>query len=448
MEPTLVVIGLNHKTAAVEIRERFAISESRLYDALQNLSGASGIVEVAILSTCNRTEFVFWATDFEAACTSLVKFLTREYGLRLSEWQNFYRLMGIEALVHIFRVAASLDSLVVGEPEITGQAKSAWAKAKKAGTTGRFLDSVFQKAISVSKQVRNSTSIGASAVSIPYAAVELARQVFQTLEGRKVLILGAGKMSELSGRYLLNSGASTILVANRTYDHANELAEKIGGTAIRYEDRWQHVEDTNIIITSTGCPHIIFNREDAARVRAASRDSQLLLIDISVPRNIDPAVKDIPGVFLYNIDDLQGVVAHNMSERLAAAAVAEKIVEEEAQAFRSHLATGRLIPTLVALHDRLDEIGRQELKRYGHEAGPLSQSEQKAIEELASRITHRITGLLGCQLKETPEEQDQMAIAVHRLFQLPQKKMAGSAAATDVSVGNAGASLKAAPSAH
>ncbi|HEV2349614.1 MAG TPA: glutamyl-tRNA reductase [Terriglobia bacterium] len=429
MEPTLVVIGLNHKSAPVEIRERFAISESRLYDALHQLAGAPGIVEVVILSTCNRTEFVIWATDGEAADASLVKFLTREYGLRLGEWQNFYRLMGTEALVHVFRVAASLDSLVVGEPEITGQAKSAWAKAKKAGTSGRFLDSVFQKAISVSKRVRNGTSIGASAVSVPYAAVELARQVFQTLAGRKVLILGAGKMSELSARYLLSSGASTVLVANRTYDHASELAEKIGGKAIRYEDRWQHLGDTDIIITSTGCPHIIFTREDAARVRAGRDNGQILLIDISVPRNIDPAVKEIPGVFLYNIDDLQGVVAHNMSERRAAAVAAEKIVEEEAQAFRGQLAAGRLIPTLVALRDRLDEIGRQELKGYAHEFGPISEPEQQALEEIAARITHRITGLLGCQLKDAPEGQDQMAAAVHRLFQLPQSEKARSAAA-------------------
>ena len=251
MEPTLLVIGVNHKTAPVEIRERFAISESRLYDALNELSGAAGILEVVVLSTCNRTEFVMWAGDCEAADASLLKFLTRDYGLRLSEWKNFYRFLGQEAVVHIFRVATSLDSLIVGEPEITGQAKSAWARAKKAGTTGRFLDAVFQKAITVSKRVRNDTAIGESAVSVPYAAVELARQVFQTLEGRKVLILGAGKMSELSARYLVNSGASTVLVANRTFEHAQDLAKRLGGTAIRYEDRWHHLGDMDIIITST-----------------------------------------------------------------------------------------------------------------------------------------------------------------------------------------------------
>ena len=429
MEPALLVIGLNHKTAPVGIRERFAISESRLYDALNELSGAAGILEVVVLSTCNRTEFVMWAGDCEAADTSLVKFLTRDYGLRLSDWKNFYRFLGQEALVHIFRVAASLDSLIVGEPEITGQAKSAWAKAKKAGTTGRFLDAVFQKAITVSKCVRNGTAIGESTVSVPYTAVELARQVFQTLEGRKVLILGAGKMSELSARYLAKSGASAVLVANRTYEHARDLAGRLGGTAIRYEDRWRHLGEMDIIITSTACPHFIFTREDAERLRALRDDGPVLLIDISVPRNVDPEVRELPGVFLYDIDDLQDVVAHNVSERRAAAAAAEKIVEEEAQAFRSELAAGRLIPTLVALRDRLDEIGRLEVTRYAREIGPLTESEQQALEALASRITQRITGVLGCQLKQIPEEQEQMAAAVHHLFHLAQTEQSLTAKA-------------------
>jgi len=430
LEPTLLVIGLNHRTAPVEIRERFAISESRLYDALHELSAAGGVIEVAILSTCNRTEFVMWASDGEVADSSLVQFLTRHYGLGLGDWQHFYRFLGLDALVHVFRVVASLDSLVVGEPEITGQAKSAWAKAKKAGTTGRFLDAVFQKAITVSKRVRNSTAIGEAAVSVPYAAVELARRVFQTLSGRKVLILGAGKMSELSARYLVSSGASTVLVANRTYEHAAELAGRLGGIAISYEDRWQHLGGTDIIITSTACPHVIFTREDAERVRTLRGDCPLLLIDISVPRNVDPAVQEVPGVTLYNIDDLQGVVAHNMGGRQAAAAAAENIVQEEAQAFGNQLAAGRFIPTLVALRERLDEIGRQEVTRCMREFGPLTEPEQQALGDLASRITHRITGLLGCQLKQSPEEQEQMAAAVRRLFLLaPREKTLPAAAA-------------------
>ena len=448
MEPTLLVIGLNHKTAPVEIRERFAISESRLYDALNELSGAAGILEVVVLSTCNRTEFVMWAADCEAADAHLLKFLTRDYGLRLSEWKNFYRFLGQEALVHIFRVAASLDSLIVGEPEITGQAKSAWAKAKKAGTTGRFLDAVFQKAITVSKRVRNGTAIGESAVSVPYAAAELARQVFQTLEGRKVLILGAGKMSELSARYLKNSGASTVLVANRTFEHAQDLATRLGGTAIRYEDRWHYLGDMDIIITSTACPHVIFAREDAERVRGLRDNGPLLLIDISVPRNIDPEVREIPGVFLYNVDDLQDVVAHNVSGRRVAAAAAEQIVEEEAQAFRSELAAGRLIPTLVALRDRLDEIGRLEVTRYAREIGPLTEPEQHTLEDLASRITQRITGLLGCQLKRIPEDQEQMAAVVHHLFHLAQTEQPLTAKATTSSPKRARTVIQPAAIAH
>ena len=256
MEPTLVVIGISHRTAPVELRERFWIGDSGLEEALRQLVRADGIDEVTILATYSRTEFILWSNDVSAAATSVLTFLTRQFGMRLCEWKNFYRLLGDQALVHVFRVAASLDSMVLGEPQITGQVKSAWARAQQAGTSGRFLDAVFQKALGVAKRVRNETAIGQAAVSVPYAAVELARQIFGPLDGCKVLILGAGKMGELSARYLAANGAGSIWVLNRTYENAVELAKKLGGTAVPFEDRWAHLADADIILSSTGSTQI------------------------------------------------------------------------------------------------------------------------------------------------------------------------------------------------
>src|ERR1022692_4063997 len=227
-----MVVGLNFRTAPVEVRERFWISESRCNQALVQLSKAEGIDEVIVLATCNRTEFLLWANDVTLAANSVMRLLGSDYGLQLCDWKHFYRLLDEAALLHIFRVASSLDSMVMGEPQVVGQVKNAWQQAQKVGATGRFLDAVMHKALMVSKRVRSETAIGNAAVSIPYAAVELTRQIFGTLKNKKVLLLGAGKMSELSAREFLNHGASSVKVINRTLEHASELAAKLGGVAI------------------------------------------------------------------------------------------------------------------------------------------------------------------------------------------------------------------------
>jgi len=420
LETSLVVIGLNHRTAPVEVRERFWMSESRRYEALQELVRAESIKEVVVLSTCNRTEFILWASDVSRAANSVQHLLERDYGLQPPEWEGFYRWAGEDALVHVFRVAASLDSMVVGEPEITGQVKSAWAKAQQAGATGRFLDAVFQKALGVAKRVRNETPIGSAAVSVPYAAVELARQIFGRLEGRKVLILGTGKMGELSARYLLSNGATTVWVTSRTYEHAVSLAEKLGGGAIPFEQRWQHLAEADIVISSTGCPHAILTREDAERIHRHRAGRVVFLIDIAVPRDIDPAVREVSGVFLYDIDDLERVVAHNLDERRAAAVDAEKIVAREAEDFRRKLTAERVVPTIVAVRERLEEIRLQELEQYRSKFGPLSLIEEQALEALTSQLVQRIATQLARELKQIPEkpEQEQLTAAIRRLFGL------------------------------
>jgi glutamyl-tRNA reductase len=436
-----MVVGLNYRTAPVEVRERFWISEDRRYQALAQLSRAEGIEEVVVLATCNRTEFLLWVNDITLAANSVMRLLASEYGLKLCEWKHFYRLLDEAALLHIFRVASSLDSMVVGEPQVVAQLKQAWQQAQKVGATGRFLDAVMQKALMVSKRVRNETAIGNAAVSIPYAAVELTRQIFGSLENKKVLLLGAGKMSELSARGLLNHGASSVKVINRTLEHAAELATKLGGTAIPFEERWQHMAEADIIISSTSCPHTILSREEAETLMRGrqtrgsqdpgsndrrSKDQPLVIVDIAMPRDIDPAVCEVQGVFLYNLDDLENVVDHNAGEREAAAADAQRILEAEALGFRRKLMAERVVPTIIALRQRLDEICRQELDSFRQENGPFSKDQDEMLNAVMSKMTKRIAGSLARELKELPEkvEQEQMTTAVQRLFHLPTPETA------------------------
>ncbi len=430
MEPALMVVGLNYRTAPVAVRERFWISESRRYEALLRLSGAEGIEEVIVMATCNRTEFWLWASDITLAANSVMRLLGAEYGLMLCEWKHFYRLLDEAALMHIFRVASSLDSMVVGEPQVISQVKNAWQQAQQVGSTGRFLDAVLQKALTVSKRVRTETAIGKAAVSIPYAAVELTRQIFGTLENKKVLLLGAGKMSELSARGLLNHGASSVSVITRTLEHAAELATKLGGHAIPFEERWQHMAEADIIISSTSCPHTILSREEAEVMVLARKDQPLVIVDIAMPRDIESAVREVPGIFLYDLDDLETVVDHNAGEREAAAADAQKILQAEALGFRRKLMAERVVPTIVALRQRLDEICRQEMDSFRQENGPFSRDQDEMLTAMMSRMTQRIAGSLARELKELPEkvEQEQMTTALQRLFHLqtPEPALAGT----------------------
>ncbi len=426
MEPALMVVGLNYRTAPVAVRERFWISEDRRYEALLQLSRAEGIDEVIVLATCNRTEFQLWANDITLAANSVMRFLGSEYGLMLCEWKHFYRLLDEAALLHIFRVASSLDSMVLGEPQVVSQVKQAWQQAQKVGSTGRFLDAVMQKALTVSKRVRTETAIGNAAVSIPYAAVELTRQIFGGLENKKVLLLGAGKMSELSARGLLNQGAASVCVINRTLEHATELAAKLGGCAIPFEERWQHMAEADIIISSTACPHTILSREEAESIVRGRKDRPLVIVDIAMPRDVDAEVRKVKGVYLYDLDDLENVVDHNAGEREAAATEAQKILQTEAQGFRRKLLAERVVPTIVALRQRLDEICRQELDSFRQECGPFSKDQDEMLNAVMSRITQKIAGSLARELKELPEkmEQEQMAVALQRLFHLQTPKTA------------------------
>jgi len=422
LEPALMVVGLNYRTAPMAVRERFWISENRRFEALAQLSRSEGIEEVIVMATCNRTEFWLWATDVTLAANSVMRLLGAEYGLKLCEWKHFYRLLDEAALLHIFRVASRLDSMVVGEPQVVSQVKEAWKQAQKVGATGRFLDAVLQKALAVSERVRNETAIGNAAVSIPYAAVELARQIFGTLENKKVLLLGAGEMSELAARELLNQGAGSVRVSviNRSLEHAVELAARLGGLAIPFEERWQPMAEADIIISSTSCPHIILSREETEFMVRGRSDRRLVIADLAMPRDVDPAVRNIKGVFLFDLDDLENVPDCNAGEREAAAAEAHKILQAEAQGFRGKLMAERVVPTIVALRLRLDEICRQELDSFRQENGPFSKDQDEMLNAMMSRMTQNIAGSLARELKGLPEktEQERMTTALRRLFHL------------------------------
>ncbi len=422
MDPTLAVIGLNFRTSPVAVRERFWISEARRYEALHQLVRSEGVEEVIVVTTCNRTEFILWAADVPTAANSVLRFLTQEYQIKLCEWSHFYRLMDDVALTHVFRVASGLDSMVLGEPEITGQVKQAWALAQEAGTTGRFLDAVMQKALTVSKRARTETAISSSAVSVPYATVELSRSVLGELAGREVLLIGAGKMSELAAHYLTKAGASQLKVMNRTPARAEELAQKMGATPVSFDDRLQHLKTADIVVSSTACPHFILSRQEAEEIARQRRHAPMVMIDVAVPRDIDPGVREIEGIHLFDMDDLEHVVKRNAVGRQAAAEAAEKIVQAEVQGFRRKLMAERVVPTIVALRQRLDELCRQELETLRQEYGPFTEDQDQALTTLTTHITQRIASSLARELKELPErkEQDVLTAAVGRLFHLEQ----------------------------
>ncbi len=351
----LLITGVSHKTAPVEIRERLAFSEAVLPAALAQLKSKEGVSEALILSTCNRVEVVV-ASDDSVDLRALVgEFLaeTRQASAA-SLGPCLYHHEGRAAIHHLFRVAASLDSMVVGEPQILGQLKTAYAVAKAQGSLSGLLDNVLARAFGVAKRVRSETGIGQMAVSISYAAVELARKIFGSLEGKTVMIVGAGKMSELSARHLRRSGASHIFVTNRTHERAVEVASLFQGTPVEYAKFLSLLPEVDILITSSGAPHYILHKAEMQRVIGVRRNKPMFLIDIAVPRNIAPNVNEVDNVFLYDIDDLQGVVNANLREREVEAGHAEGIIAQEVERMLARLKAQEVAPAIVSLREQLE----------------------------------------------------------------------------------------------
>src|SRR5579871_2991808 len=424
-----MVVGLNHRTAPLSMRERFWIGETRRYNVLQQLKSAEGIEEVVVLSTCCRTEFILWASEPTLAANSLLQFLSADHGLKLTEWARFYRLLDDAAVTHVFRVASGLDSLVLGESQITPLLKAAWEQARTVGACGRFLNAVLEKALAVSERVANETAIGKIDVTIPAASVELAREIFGSLEGRRILLLGTGKMNELSGRRLKESGASSVVVIDQSASRAQELAQALGGTAATLADRWKCMLSADVVISSTGCPHVILTREEAERIAQERNRVALVILDLCVPRDVDPEVRRVDGILLYDLEGMERVVKSTAGDP-AAVAAADKIVVAEAQAFRGQLGAEAVVPTIVALRQRLEQICRQELESFIEERGPFTREQDQSLHAITAQVIQKIAGSLARELKEVPEKEEQkrMTAVVTRLFHLdsPREALAGA----------------------
>jgi glutamyl-tRNA reductase len=387
----LCVTGLNHRTAPVAIREQLAFKQHDLPLALDNLRRQPGVREGLILSTCNRVEVTVAVDDFVAAKRSVEAFLTHSQHVAPESLREYlYVFEGKEAVRHLFRVAASLDSMVIGEPQILGQLKSAYSVAKETGSVGGLLETVLTCAFRVAKRVRSETEIGANAVSVSYAAVELAREIFGSLKGRRVMLIGAGKMSELAARHLNRSGVQEILVTNRTPARAAEVAEMVGGSIVDYSEYRARLKDVDIVITSSAAPGYLLTKDDLKPILSARRNKPMFLIDIAVPRNIDPAVNELDNVFVYDIDDLQQAVAENLKARQTEAAEADKIVAEEVERLEHSMRTRQVGPVIAALQDQLEQLRAAEIDRVRSKLGPLTPQQEQAIEALTRGIINKI----------------------------------------------------------
>lgn len=387
----IIVVGLSHKTAPVEIRERVAFAPTAMEKPLREMVGLPSVVEGIIVSTCNRVELYATSRDAQICKVQLRRFLASFHGIPQEELDpHLYEHEGEDAIRHVFRVAASLDSMVIGEPQILGQIKTAYGYSAEYKTVGLILNRFLHKAFSVAKRVRTETEIASNAVSVSFAAVELARKIFGTLQNKTVLLIGAGEMCELAARHFINNGVSQVLVTNRTYERAVKLAEEFRGRALSFDDFSYHLHEVDIVLTSTGAPNFILGAKRVEEVIRQRKNKPMFFIDIAVPRDIDPKVNDIPNIYLYDVDDLQGVVQANLKERHKEAKKAEAIIDAEIGQFHRWLATLDVVPTIVSLRRHLEEIRQGEVEKTFASLKELGSKERKAIEAMSAAIINKV----------------------------------------------------------
>src|SRR5882757_7109849 len=413
------LIGINHNTAPVEVRERLAIPESRLPEAIRRLTDRPDVEEGIIFSTCNRVEVFTRSADI---VPDLREFIHDYFGLdRSSIDQHLYEHRDENAIRHLFRVASSLDSMIVGEPQILGQVKEAYAVARSVGAVHSHMDALLSRAFAVAKRVRTETSVGSSAVSVASVAVDLAKKIFGTLQGKQVYLVGAGKMSEIAARHLIAHGAGAIFVANRTHERAVELAKKFNGSAIRFEQLYDVASEADIVITSTGAPHHIFRREHGEMFLHRRKNKPMFFIDIAVPRDVDPAVNELDGIFVYDIDDLQSVVTSHVADRQREAARAEEIINVEVQRFLERLDTLDVVPTIVSLQDHVETIRQAEIDKARGRLGKLSPEQELAVESLTRGIVNKILHTPITALKSAAKEAKQKDPEATTIIELVRK---------------------------
>jgi len=428
VQKQIVIVGLNHRSAPIEVRESVAFESSYLQDALPRLRGYASIHEGVILSTCNRVEVVAADADSRAAFDEIKSFLAEQKAHRslgpLDE--HVYAYDGADAVRHLFRVAASLDSMVVGEPQILGQLKQYYDAARQAGTVGTILHRLFHRSFSVAKRVRSETGIGSGAVSVSSVAVDLARRIFDRFDDKTVMLIGAGKMGDLVARHLQSNGIQSLMITNRTFERAVELAEKIPGSPIRFEDFPRYLKMADLVIGCTGANEVVVDAAMVDKVLRERKHKPMFFIDIGDRRNFDTKINDLDNVYLYNIDDLRSVAEDNLQERSSEAEKAEQIVNEEVQGFLRWIASLEQAPTITALRRRFEEIRRREIeKSLGGNLRDLSEQQRAALEDMTNAMVNKMLHEPISRLKSNSQDDDEEAIlyaaALKKLFDLEGK---------------------------
>ncbi len=407
----IVLWGVNHKTAPVELREKMAIAAEQLPEVTRQLLVARGTRECMVLSTCNRVEFVAFHEEGTATLSDVLTFLEQQFSIDAASLRpHLYEYREQDAVKHLFRVASSLDSMVVGEPQILGQVKEAFAVAQSVGAVQAALDKLMRMTMVVAKKVRTETQIGSSSVSIASTAVDLAKRIYGSLEGRQVLLVGAGKMSELAARHLLQHGTAPIMVANRTFERAVSLAQKYNGQAIRFEELHAHASRADIIITSTGSSQPIFEPEHVQKMLHKRRNQPIFFVDIAVPRDVDPRVNKLDSVFLYDIDDLQSVAASNLATRGREAEKAERIVAEEVERYEQSQRTLNVVPAIVAMQKTFEETRQAETRRMQAKLQSLSIDQRAAVDALTRGLMNKYLHQTLAAIKTAARDGDSLTV--------------------------------------
>lgn len=387
----IVLLGLNHQTAPVELRECIAIPKNDMADALLALIRHEAIDEVVVLSTCNRVEVLMVTENAAAAVDAATNFIAEFNRIPRARFENsLYAREGSDAVKHLFKVAASLDSMILGEPQILGQIKEAYNTATQHKTTGVILNRLMHRAFFVAKKIRSETGIGDRAVSVSYAAIELGKKIFDTLEGRKALLVGAGEMAELAVEHLIRHKAGKLYVANRTFERAVTLATQFNGQPIQLEELSDILHDVDIIISSTGSSGYVIRPKQVKQIMHSRKNRPLFFIDIAVPRDIDPAINRLNNVYVYDIDDLQGVIEENIEDRKKEAVKGERLIDEAVIRFRNWYDNLQIVPTIVDLRKKFDSIAAAELEKTVPALGPLSDKEREALHKMIASMINKM----------------------------------------------------------
>ena len=420
-EVNLILVGVNHKTTPVEIREKLAFTKGKIEESVDRLFNFPDIIEHTILSTCNRVEIYARANCQDSAIKAIKQFICDFHEVSPVELEDhFYSYRNEDAVEHLFRVSSSLDSMILGEAQILGQVKDAYSLAKDLRSTGLVLNQLFEKAFSIAKKVREETGIAERSVSISSAAVELAQKIFDDLENRTVMLVGTGEMAELAAKHLISYGVKTIYVTSRTYDRAVNLARALNGSALDFEAFKSELHRADIVITSTSAPNFIIKKEIVEKAIHERKNKPIFFIDIAVPRDIEPDVNDLENVYLYDIDDLQVVVSANIKEREKEAENAMNFISQEVTKFNNWVGALDAVPTIVEIRKKAENIRKQEIEKTLKKISHLSEDDKQLLRQMSSSMINKILHKPTIKLKQKTQSEDGHVYlkAIRHLFHL------------------------------